>query len=108
MKSRIGFTLLEMVLAVVIISAVAAVSLQFIRPVGESSRQRSCDVSRQMLQNYADQYYNRTGTWPQRNLAELATNEFVGPRLPPCPCQGGNYEMSGAIVVCPLHEATRK
>ncbi len=107
-STRRGFTLLEMILTVVIISTVAAVSLQYLRPTGEASRQRSCDLARQMLQNYADRYYTQTGNWPSNNLSEIAKANYAGDSLPVCPCQGGNYQMSGAIVICPTHEATRK
>ena len=107
-RSRQAFTPLELILVVVIIATVAAVSLQYLQPAGNTTRQRACDVTRQTLQNHADRYYSQAGTWPSRDLAELATQSFAGNLLPACPCQGGRYEMSGAIVICPAHEADRK
>jgi len=103
-----AFSLLEMILAVVIISTVAAVSLQYLRPTGEAARQRTCDVTRQLLQNYTDRYYSSAGSWPSRDLSEIATATFAGDSLPLCPCDGSRYEMSGAIVICPTHESTRR
>ncbi len=103
-----GFSLLEMILAVVIISTVAAVSLQFIRPTGTVARQRACDVTRQLLQNEAERYFSEQGIWPSRRLSELSSARFTGNPIPPCPCGGGSYEMSGGIVICPVHEPTRR
>jgi prepilin-type N-terminal cleavage/methylation domain-containing protein len=105
---RNAFTLLEMILAVVIISAVAALSLQHLRPSGQVARQRSCDVTRQTLQNYADRYYSREGTWPSRDLREIAVPTYAGDDLPLCPCEGGRYQMSGSLIICPVHEASRR
>jgi len=103
-----AFSLLEIILVVVIISTVAAVSLQYFRPTGEAVQQRSCDVTRQLLQNYADRYFSAAGSWPSRDLNEIATATLAGGELPPCPCDGSKYEMSGALVICPIHESTRR
>ncbi len=102
-----AFSLLELILAVVIISTVVAISLQYLRPTDEAARQRSCDVTRQSLQNNADRFFSVEGNWPSRDLREIATTTLAGDSLPLCPCDGGKYEMSGAIVICPTHESTR-
>ena len=63
--------------------------------------------TRQSLQNDADRFFSVAGSWPSRDLREIATATLAGDSLPLCPCDGGKYEMSGAIVICPTHESTR-
>jgi len=103
-----GLALLELLVAVLIISTIAALSLQPLRPAVRSVPQRACDATRQSLQRHADEYFADTGKWPSGCLAELAAPGYFGGEIPPCPQCGGSYQMSGAIVICPAHEASRR
>ncbi|MGV3484631.1 MAG: prepilin-type N-terminal cleavage/methylation domain-containing protein [Planctomycetaceae bacterium] len=103
-----GLALLELLVAVLIISIVAALSLQPLRPATRSVAPRACDATRQSLQRQADEYFSDTGKWPSGSLAELMASGYLGGEIPHCPQCGGSYQMSGAIVICPVHEATRR
>ena len=107
-RCRIGLTLIEVMAALIVAATVAAISLQYLRPAGEASKQRSCDMTRAMLQNDARRYTETTGRMPSTDLRELETAAFAGPRMPTCPVTGERYRRNGAgVVVCPTHEATR-
>ncbi|SRR6056297_1086468 len=106
-KNARGFTLLEMILAIVIASTVAMMGIHFMRPTGQHSRQKACDLTRQTIQLEVGRYHDRVGSFPRRDLRELADPDYFPNGLPECPAQGGRYLLQGTEVVCPLHEATR-
>lgn len=106
--SRVGMTLLEVLAALVIAASVAAISIHYLRPANEISKQRSCDITRELLQNDAQRYQQTTGTMVSRQLRELQTPEYAGNVLPTCPVTGQAYQLDRAGTVgCPTHEATR-
>ncbi len=103
-----GMTLMELLAALIIAATVAAVSIQYLRPPSETGKQRSCDLTRAMLQNDAQRYFDTTGVMPRTDLRELATAEYAGVVVPTCPVTGEAYRLDrNGIVGCPTHEATR-
>jgi type II secretory pathway pseudopilin PulG len=101
-------TLLEVMAALIIAATVAAISIGYLRPPSETGKQRSCDVTRQMLQNDAQRYLESSGRMPQTDLRELRDPRYSGSVLPVCPITGEAYRRDRAgIVGCPTHEATR-
>ena len=105
---RRGFTLLELIAAVIIAATLAGIGLQYLRPPSETGKQRSCDLTRQLLQNDADRYTETVGRPPSQSLSELETNQYSGPVLPVCPVTGESYRLGNSgTVECPTHEATR-
>lgn len=105
---RNGFSLLEVIAALVIAATVAAISIRYLRVPGQTGKQRSCDVTREILQNYATTYSETNGQFPSRDLRELGTTQYAGIALPTCPVTKEAYTIgrSGSIA-CPTHEATR-
>ena len=95
--------------ALIIAASVAAVSLQHLRPAHESSTQRTCDLTRELLQLDAQRYMDTEARLPSTDLRELQTPEYSGSALPTCPVTGESYRRSRTgIVGCPTHEATRQ
>jgi len=106
--TRAGLTLVELIAALVIAAAVTAIGIAFLRPVSDTGKQRSCDLTRQLLQNDAQRYVESTGRMPRSDLRELQTDQFSGTVLPSCPVTGQSYRLSRTGTVgCPTHEATR-
>jgi competence protein ComGC len=94
--------------AVIIASTVVAISIQYLRPAATTSKQRSCDLTRELLQNDIQRYVEITGRLPSVNLKELRTAEYSGTVLPTCPVTGQAYRRDRTGTVgCPTHEATR-
>jgi len=107
-QNRNGFSLLEIIAAVVISAALAAFGIQFLRPAGDSGKQRSCDLTRELLQNDVQRYFDNTGTMPRADLAELVDPQYSGSVLPSCPVTREAYMLDRAgTVACPTHEQTR-
>lgn len=112
MRSRkirqVAMTLIELVAALTIAAAVAAISIQHLRPAGETAKQRGCDMTRQLLQNEVRRYQETTGRRVSGRLSELETDEYAGTKLPVCPVTGEAYRRDRAGTVhCPTHESTR-
>ena len=106
--NRAGFSLLEVIAALILAATVAAISIQYLRPPSETGKQRSCDFARQILQNDAQRYSESTGQMPRSDLSELRTLEYSGTVLPTCPITGQAYRRDrNGVVGCPTHEATR-
>jgi type II secretory pathway component PulJ len=104
----VGVTLIEVMAALIIAAAVSAIGIQYLRPAGETSQQRSCDMMRELLQNDAQRYMTTKGKLPSSDLRELRTVEYAGAVLPTCPVTGEAYSRNRTgIIGCPTHEATR-
>ncbi len=105
---RAGVSLLEVVAALMIAATVAVMSITYLRKPGITANQRSCDLTRKVLQADTQRYLDTTGALPNAQLLELATPEYTGAVLPKCPITGESYRLGGGgIVECPTHEATR-
>ena len=106
--NKCGFTLMEIIAALVIASLVSVIGIQYLRPSGDSSKQRSCDLTREMLQNDVQRYFEIHGVMPAASLNELAAPEYSGLLLPTCPVTDQAYSLDrNDNVICPVHESTR-
>ncbi len=106
-EPRHGFTLLEIMLAVVIAGVVAALGISHLRRPGIDAHQRSCNANRELLQGFAQQFADERGSLPSTNLSELTAVNYFDATLPKCPSTRQPYELRGGVVSCPVHEMTR-
>ena len=103
-----GMSLIEVLAALVIAATVAALGVQYLRPAGETGKQRTCDMTREILQTDARRFTESTGRVPSSDLRELRTPQYSGTVLPTCPVTGQSYLLDrSGIVTCPTHESTR-
>ncbi len=86
---RNAFSLLEITAALVISATVAVAGIQYLRPAGDTGKQRSCDLTRELLQNDAQRYFEYTGSMPGADLKELVSPEYSGAVLPAGGRSGG-------------------
>ena len=106
---RQGLTLIEILAALMIASLVAVLGVRHTLPVGESAKQHTCDLTRQILQNDASLYQQTTGNSPSGDLRELENAQYSGVVLPVCPITGEQYSLErNGTVTCPTHESTRE
>jgi competence protein ComGC len=106
---RTGISLIEILLALAIAATVAAIGIEYLRPADRHGKQRSCDLARQLLQNDAQRYLDRTGRLPSSDLRELRVPTYAGSVLPSCPASGDAYRLDRkGTVFCPEHESTRE
>ena len=102
-----GISLLEVIAALTLTAIIAAVGIRHLSTPGTTAHQRTCDMTRQTLQGYAERYRDDTGQFPRRNLAEIESTNYAGAVLPTCPVTGQAYQIRRGVVGCPTHEATR-
>jgi len=106
--SRCGFSLIEIIVALIVISSVAVIGIRSLRPAGQGAQQSSCDLTRELLQNDVQRYVEATGVLPRADLSELVSPEYSGLVLPTCPATGQAYRLDrNGVVGCPAHEPTR-
>ena len=105
---RRAFSLLELIAALIIAASLAALSLHHLRKPSLSGKQHSCDLTREVMQDYADRYLETNGRLPSADLRELATDSYAGTALPTCPATDQSYRLDrNGNVTCPTHEPTR-
>lgn len=105
----LGLTLIEVMAALIIAATVAAIGVHYLKPAGTTSKQRTCDLTRELLQNDHDRYIESTGRRVSRDLRQLRSPEFSGNPLPTCPLTDRSYRRNGrGVVFCPVHERSRK
>ena len=104
---RHAFTLLEIMLAVIIVATVAAIGIAHVRKPATGAHQNACNMHREMLQGQPERYTEEKDAAPSRDLRELVGLDYVNGKLPRCPSTAQAYELQNGVVGCPTHEATR-
>tara|TARA_R110002167_G_scaffold54187_1_gene154488 strand:- start:525 stop:869 length:345 start_codon:yes stop_codon:yes gene_type:complete len=99
-----GFTLIE-VMAVLIISAtVAIIGIRHLQKPGEQAHDRSCQLSRELLQHHVEAYIDDMGSAPSSSMREIATDVYAGRTLPTCPVTGRAFQLGrNGRVSCSDH-----
>ncbi|QDV61166.1 hypothetical protein V7x_51880 [Crateriforma conspicua] len=103
MMQRNGLTLIEVIFAVTLSAAAAALTISYLRLPGDSAKDRACELRREVLAEQVARYQDITGATPGRDLRELQTSEYAGNVLPTCPSTGMSYRYIGGQVQCPSH-----
>ena len=102
--SRSALTLIEVIAAIVLISAVAFMGMRHVKTAGESSHSKACELSRQTIQNEVDRYRRLNGRLPSANLREIESAAYWDGQLPVCPNTQSVYTIDRTgTVVCRAH-----
>jgi prepilin-type N-terminal cleavage/methylation domain-containing protein len=104
---RNAFTLLEIMLAVIIVATVATLGIAHVRKPAADAHQNACNVHRELLQGLATRYTEEQDAAPSRDLRELVGLDYLNGTLPRCPSTAQAYELRSGVVACPTHETTR-
>lgn len=100
-KCRNGLTLLEVVLAMVILTVVTLAVAGFVRQPSERVQSSACNLRVRQLNVHIKQYRSDYQTLPSVDLRELADGRYLGEVLPVCPVDGRGYSLDrrvGAVV----------
>ena len=97
-RRRGGFSLIEVIAAVVILAVVATATVATIAPMREKSRSKIDQQSIAKLNGIVQAYYMEYGAYPDRNLTILQTRGYTSTRLQPTP-YGGNYQWDNTRLV---------
>ena len=90
-KRKSGFSLIEVIAAVVILAVVATATVATIAPMREKSRSKIDQQNIAKLNGTVQAYYMEKGAYPDRFMTALQTNGYTSSRLQSTP-YGGYYQ----------------
>lgn len=101
-----GFTLVELVISLFVISVIIAISIPHLKSIGEKAQATACESNQKLIHSQMDNYYLAEHEWPT-SLDALQSKKYLQ-TLPVCP-MGGTYALSvsneEAVVACSKHPA---
>ena len=89
-SNRKGFSLIEVIAAVIILAVVATATVATIAPMREKSRNKLDLQNIASLNGTVQAYYMEMGAWPDTGLTRLYTNGYTQDRQQKTP-YGGYY-----------------
>lgn len=96
-ECRRGFTLTELMAALAVIGAVAAVVVVRAGAGSGASKSAACQAHRGDIEVQCELWRHNTGSWPATNLANIGADvEYFPAGLPVCPVDGSGYTIDAA------------
>ena len=97
MKKETGFTLLEVMLVVILISILAAIVIPRFMVGSKQAKVQSCEMNRAIINTQIEVYYFSEGTWPMDSMADIKTNyNYFPDGIPTCPVDETSYVLSAS------------
>ncbi len=92
MRSNKGFTILEVMLVVILISILAGIVIPRFAVSTKRAKVQSCEMNRSIINKQVEAYYFVEATWPLDDLTDIKTNESYFPDgVPTCPVDQTSY-----------------
>lgn len=99
-----GFSLIEILAAVMIAAAIATIAISQFRVHGDTGYARSCLMTRETIQSEVDRYVAINGSSPSADLSELTRRDYWGSPIPNCPATGTPLQVDrSGRVICRNH-----
>jgi general secretion pathway protein G len=103
MKKQSGFTLVEVVLVVILISIVAAIVIPRFSSGSRRAKVQACEMNRAIINTSVEVWYFTEGTWPDNDLWDMKTNYYYFPDgIPTCPVALTSY----TLKMSPYHRVS--
>jgi prepilin-type N-terminal cleavage/methylation domain-containing protein len=99
-KKRKGVTLIELLIVVVILAALAAIALPRISQSANNAKQNACNTNRQVINTASEAYFVANGKHPA-DIAELraaAEGDYFPDGPPQCPVDNIGYNLVNGRV----------
>jgi len=94
-RGQKGFTLIEVLLVVILISILAAIVIPRFIVSSQRAKVQSCEMNRAIINKQVESFYFTEATWPQDSLADIKTNDSYFPDgIPTCPVDTTSYTLA--------------
>lgn len=93
MRGRKGFTLVELLVVVLILGALAAIAIPRISQSADQAKKNACRTNINLINSQIELYYaNNDGQWPASLETITGSDEYFPDGAPVCPITGAAYE----------------
>ena len=93
MKNRKGVTLVELLIVVMILGALAAIALPRVSQSAGNARLRACETNVSMINSAIEMYFVDEGSYPAALSDVTGSTEYFPDGVPECPLEG-TYTMN--------------
>jgi general secretion pathway protein G len=103
MKKNAGFTILEVMLVVILISILAGIVIPRFVVSTKQAKVQACEMNRSIINKQVESYYFVEATWPKVDLSNIKANANYFPDgIPTCPVDQTSY----SLAATPVHRVT--
>ena len=85
MRARKGFTLVELLVVVLILSALAFIAVPRISQSATNAKINACNTNVDLLNSQIELYHAQTGDWPEELADVTGSNDYFPDGAPVCP-----------------------
>ena len=97
--AREALTLIELLMVLVILTALALVAVPRITSSQTTAKQKACNTNLDILNTQIELYYANEGTWPASLGAVTGDGNYFPDGAPTCP-SSGSYSMNDSTYRC--------
>ena len=91
MRSEKGFTLVELMIVVLILGALAAIAIPRIMGGAQTARINACATNIDLINSQIELFNANTGSWPANLQAVTQDTDYFPDGEPVCPVTDGTY-----------------
>ena len=91
MRPRKGFTLVELMIVVLILGALAAIAVPRILGGATTAKANACKTNIDMMNSQIELYYANNGVWPTTLTDVTQDTDYFPDGEPTCPVTGAKY-----------------
>lgn len=92
MRTKKGFTLVELLIVVLILGALAAIAIPRIVGGATSAKINACNTNVDLINSQIELYYANTSGWPTLLTDVTGSTDYFPDGAPTCPVTGTVYD----------------